>query len=388
MMKKKLSGLVLVIPIVLTLTTVIAVESDVFNIRKYQTMALENSRQGAIDDLEIKARESALEDAEHDAIFQGSPRTRNERYNSEIKRHVNPLKAKLELEYAKRSKDKNEENLKFNVYKATLDILLKEKELDLESKKLDILNEKYKMNEARHREGKITENDLFDSKFMVDTKIIDVDKVKKDLEALNLELKRLLNLNMDNSLIKVEDKLVFEPIKRFNIDEEVDLVIVQNIEDRIDLEQIVKQSIENSLEFYKESENLNIQEKIMEITEKVYDKSFVTYNENKLNLEIAKISVEDLRTSIEVNVRNKYNDLLNQEDKVELALLWEEIQKKKLDAEEFKFEKGMISKEELLGAKESYIEAYYQKYVAICGYNIIKAEFQKSVGNAFELPTR
>jgi len=47
--------------------------------------------------------------------------------------------------------------LKLDVYKAALDKLLVEKELDTEKAKLDILSEKYSMAEARYKEGKITE---------------------------------------------------------------------------------------------------------------------------------------------------------------------------------------------------------------------------------------
>jgi len=64
--------------------------------------------------------------------------------------------------------------LKLDVYKAALDKLLVEKELDTEKAKLDILSEKYSMAEARYKEGKITENDLNDAKYALDAKKIDV----------------------------------------------------------------------------------------------------------------------------------------------------------------------------------------------------------------------
>jgi len=43
------------------------------------------------------------------------------------------------------------------------------------------------------------------------------------------------------------------------------------------------------------------------------------------------------KINLEVEIRNKYNDLLTAKDNVELASKWENIQKKKLENVELKF---------------------------------------------------
>jgi len=77
----------------------------------------------------------------------------------------------------------------------------------------------------------------------------------------------------------------------------------------------------------------------MEITERYYTDSNSIYNENKTNLELAKVELEDAKINLEVEIRNKYNDLLTAKDNVELASKWENIQKKKLENVELKFKK-------------------------------------------------
>jgi len=79
--------------------------------------------------------------------------------------------------------------LKLDVYKAALDKLLVEKELDTEKAKLDILSEKYSMAEARYKEGKITENDLNDAKYALDAKRLMCRELKKVLRQRSLNLK-------------------------------------------------------------------------------------------------------------------------------------------------------------------------------------------------------
>jgi len=68
----------------------------------------------------------------------------------------------------------------------------------------------------------------------------------------------------------------------------------------------------------------------MEITERYYTDSNSIYNENKTNLELAKVELEDAKINLEVEIRNKYNDLLTAKDNVELASKWENIQKRSL----------------------------------------------------------
>lgn len=308
--------------------------------------------------MEIKTKESALEDAKEDAEFLAPAGTKSERYNNDIKKEVSPLEAEANLEYAKRVKEKNIDDLKLDVYKAALDKLLVEKELDTEKAKLDILSEKYSMAEARYKEGKITENDLNDAKYALDAKKIDVQRVEKSLKTAELELKRLLSLELDDKDLKVDEKLTLAKWKDVN------------------LEKVIKDAIEKNIDIYKKAEDLKAKEKIMEITERYYTDSNSIYNENKTNLELAKVELEDAKINLEVEIRNKYNDLLTAKDNVELASKWENIQKKKLENVELKFKNGLVSKEEVLSQKEKYLDAQYQMFSAIRDFNVLKAEFE------------
>lgn len=359
----------------LSVTTAWAVGSGMFlNIEKFQDMALQNSRQSKIDDLQIESKQNELEEAEKNAKFLSSSTTRNQKYNNEIQKKVDPFRAKADLEYAKREKDINEENLKREVYKKALDTLIQEKEVELESEKLKILEEKLKMAETRYNEGKITDNDLYNANFAVSSKTIDLDKAKKNLEISKLELKSLIDVELDDSPIKVEDRLVFEPMK--DIDMDVDMVVLKNAEGFLSIDTVIEEATNKSLEFFKAQKDLEAQEIIMEITENIYEENHPTYKDNMLALEIARLNLENVKTSIQVQVRNKYNDLKTAGENVNLATEWEDIQKTKLEAEELKFEKGMVSQEQLFDAKEAYMQASYDKFSAIYNYNIMKSDFE------------
>lgn len=358
-MKKKVIGLFLTVALLFTFTTALAVGKNlIFNIEGFQKYAVENSRQVVLDDLEIKTMESALEDAIEDADFQLSPGTKSDKLNNGIKKEVAPLEAEANLQYAKMAKEQNVESLKLDVYKAALDKLLVEKELNAEKAKLDILSEKYSMAEVRYREGKVTENDLNDVKYALDTKKIDVQGVEKDLKIVELELKRLLSLDLDDGDLDVEEELKLSSEKNIN------------------LEKVIKEAIETNMDIYRKAENLKAKEKTMEITEKYYKEGNSTYDDNRASLELARIELEDAKISLEVEIRNKYNDLITGKDNVELAVKWQDIQKRKLDNEELKLENGLISKEALLSQKEKFLDAEYQTFAAIHNFDILKAEFE------------
>ena len=91
-MNKKIKVIIPVIALALSLTTVWAVGNEMFlNIEKFQDMALKNSRQSKIDDLQIESKENALEEAEKDAKFLSSSTTRTQKYNNEIQKKLIPL---------------------------------------------------------------------------------------------------------------------------------------------------------------------------------------------------------------------------------------------------------------------------------------------------------
>ena len=77
--------------------------------------AVENSNQPALDDFNIKAMESALQDAKDEAIlgyYGGTPQQVAER---KIVKEVVPFEAEINLEIAKKQKDDNIHQMKSDV---------------------------------------------------------------------------------------------------------------------------------------------------------------------------------------------------------------------------------------------------------------------------------
>lgn len=360
---KRIIHISIVIAIMLSLTTVYAVSDNMeLSVNAIVKMVAENNRQACIDDLEIKAEESAVKKAQNDAKFLGDAYGSTAILSNRVTKLVRPLEAEAKLEAAKMTKKDNLRNSQLTAYKAALDILLAQKELEMEKQKLEILKEKYDIIKTKYDKELITENDLRDTEYGLESKHIDIGKVNEKIRSASLKLKKLLNMPLDDTPFDIKDELKFFAVRKIVIDE------------------VVKEAQECNTGIYQKEENLKAKEKTVELMEGLYKAGDTTYDTNILNLETARMDLEEAKINLEVNIRNKYNDLLNQQDKVELAEKYLTLLEKKLKAAEVKYNTGNISREAFLNEKEKFIDAVYRKYAAIHDYNIAKAEFENMTG--------
>ncbi|KPU27425.1 hypothetical protein TR13x_04970 [Caloranaerobacter sp. TR13] len=361
-MKRIVSIIICILLVGITIVYAIG-DNLIFTVQDAQETAKMNSKQIKIDDLEIKTKQSELEEAKDEAKEKGGRpgRTISQTLDNLIIGKVNPLIAETNLEIARMNKDNNIKELKLNVYKLTQEILLTQKELDIEKQKLIILQEKYEINKAKFTEGNITNNDLFNFEYEIDSKEIKIREIEQNITTLSLELKKLLDLPLDENIIAINDELKAEVLKDF------------------DIESSISKALESNISIYEKSQNVKAKELTLELTSKYYNEGDSRYNEAKYDMESAKVDLEDTKINLEVDIRNKYNELQNLKDQLELAEKYFDLISKNVKIANTKYESGTISKYELLQLKEKMLDATYQKYLAIYNYNIAKQELLNMV---------
>jgi outer membrane protein TolC len=331
-------------------------------IGKAQIIAVENSRQADIDDLDIKLKETELK---HIKEKPNPVRLTTELVTLleyKLAEKVSPMQAELDLEVSKRIKQDNINSLRLDVYKTAMNILLAQKELDTENQKLAIAQEGYEAAKKSYELNLITENDLQTAKYNVDNKKFSVSEARERLVSASFNMRKLLNMPLSDAPIKLEDELVMAK------------------PERVDINKAVQSAIEHDTTVYSKSGTLKIKQAALELTGEYFKEGEKKYDQCKIDADTAAIDVEDARANLEVEVRNKYNDLLNLQDKIELAEKYAVLLEKKLKISQVKYDNGVISKEEYLAEKEKYLDAEYQKYAAIHDYNIAKAEFEYLIG--------
>ena len=322
-------------------------------VAELQEAALNNSRQALIDDVDIKKKEMAVR----------TVRTDTNAMSDSILSVTKPMDVQLELDSAKMTKQDHLNQLKVDVYKAAMNIQLCNKEIELQEYKVTVAQEKLTMAQARFKAATITQDVLDSAQYDVDSSNVDLTNAKEKLNSLYLELKKLLNQPLDTSAITITDELKLAAYKDVNIDT------------------VLNSLYKSETSVVKAEGKLTIAQTAMDIAAKLYVKGNLYYDNCVIDLEEANLDLAAAKTALDVKVKNKYNDLINQLDNVELADKYAELSKKKLANAQTKYDKGTITKETYLAAKTALMDAEYAKLSSIAGFNGTKAEFDNIIGN-------
>jgi|LSQX01.1.fsa_nt_gb hypothetical protein len=316
-----------------------------------------NNKQVRIDDLEIKAKESQLEQAKENAAMAGDTYGPADVLNSRIRKEVKVAEAQADLEVARMTKKDNLEQLLLDIRKVYCEILLAEKELDNEKQKLQFAKERLDIAKTKYLAEMITKNELDSAEYELFSKTIAVESVNDKIIVLDMKLKGLLDLPLGGERLVLTGN------------------IVQDKFVEVDIDKIVSDNLEKGKDVYSAFSKYNAALKTMMLTEELFKPGNITYDRNKVSLEATRRDYESAKGNRETYIRNTYNELLNLKDEVDLAIRYEELQKNKSDTAKVKYEKGQISKDAYLNTIEGYIDAVYNRYYKLHLFNVKNGEF-------------
>lgn len=325
-----------------------------YTLEQLQQIALSNSRQAIADDMDIKKKEMAVRTVRSDS------RSMSDSILSVTK----PLDVVLELDSAKKAKQDNLNQLKVDVYKAVMNIQLCEKEIQLQEQKLANAEEQLNMVKARFKASTITQDDVDSAQYNFDDSKVSLTNTQEKLGTLTLELKKLLNQPLDTKSVKIKGE-----IKKDTFED-------------VDLDFQLNNLYKTETSVYKASGKLDIAKRAMEIAQKLYNKGDLYYDNTALDLEEAEYNFSSAKTALEVKVRNTYNDMVSKLDDLELATKYTALMAKKLDNSKIKYDKGTISKDEYMRAKEALLDAQFAELSSIVGFNGARADFCIAAGIA------
>lgn len=337
------------------------VPRNAISVEEAVEIALKNNRQIIIDDLEIQSREKALAIAKENAAMASDAFGPESILNNRIRKEVRVKEAEANLETARRKKQDNIEKLKLNISSTFNNILLAQKELEKELRKLEIAEEKYEIAKSKYNIRSISEDTLSNIEYEVISRSLSVESAKEKLKSLDIRLKDLTGLDLEGPQLVIEGEITLTGFTEEDIDS------------------LVAESLENDTGVYSAAGRYNAARRTMEITEELLKPDTEIYISNMISLEMARRDYESARRNREVNIRNSYNELLNLQDNIMLALKYEELQKKKLENAKTRYEAGQITREEYLSAEEGCLDAAYSKYRAICDFNIKHENFLNMV---------
>lgn len=341
-------------------TGILAFAEEAVTVFTYQSAletAVKNSRQPALDDYNIKAKESALKQAQEDArkgVTSGTPQEMAERT---IKRDVAPLEAETALEIARREKVDHENQIKADVYQEMLRVLLARDSVELKKEKLALEEEKLNIDKIQFKEGLIAEVDIVNEELALSVGKLELVKLETELKASVLDVKQRLHVDLSD-----ENQIDFNYA--------LDQIGTHYILGFFNLDKAVDKALAENTGVYGKQKALEYARMKLEIAQKYLKSGNDYYDRLEYEAEAAQKALYDAKTNLEISIRKAHNDLLTAYDALELAKKKLDLEKSRLDVLKVKLNAGLISRRDMIDTEINVVSRKVEVLQAVCDFNV------------------
>ncbi|NLM11095.1 MAG: TolC family protein [Clostridiaceae bacterium] len=333
--------------------------------------AVENSIQPELDDYNIKAMESALEEAREEAIkgfYGGTPQEVAER---KIIKEVAPFEAEVNLEIAIRQKADNIKQIKADVYQEMMRVLLAEESIEIKKKRIELLEEKYQIDLKRFQEGLISEADITDQELALSVERLELKNMETALASDILNIKQRLHVDLSE-----DNKIKF--------DYKLQKIGTHYLITSFNLEDAILKAMDGNTLVYQKQKALEAAEMKLEITKQHLKPGHDYYDRKVYEFEKAKKELYDAQTDLEVSIRNAYNELMTASDALDLAYKREELERSRLETLKIRYDAGVISRRDMIDSELGLLAKKQATLEAVCDFNIKNDILRNLIENQVE----
>lgn len=319
--------------------------------------AVKNSIQPALDDFNIKTKESALEKAKEEAIKDYIATTNQQLVEKNITKKVAPLEAETALEVARREKADHERQIKADVYQEMMRVLLAQESVALKKQKFELTEEKLKIDKVQFQEGLISEAEITNEDLALSVDKLDLVKAETQLKSNILDIKQRLHVDLDD-----ENRIVF--------DYALDKVGTHYVLGFFNLDKAIEKAITNDTGIYGKQKALEYAQMKLELTNEYLKPGNSFYDQKEYEVEAAQKALYDAKTNLEVSIRNAHNDLLTALDALELANKKLDLENSRLNVLKTKLNAGIISRRDMIDTEINVVSKKQEVLQAICDFNV------------------
>jgi len=271
-------------------------------------------------------------------------------YNTATK-DVDRTQKNKDIWYYEWQKDEKQKTLKIDVSNTYYQILIKQQQVNIQSRQIDRLLKEYDMKKKQVELGNDVESTLASFNVTIAEARSKLTSLKNDLDKLRMDLNIKMGAEVNQQIILKDESIPAEELKTQNLDQLAqDIIIksksVENISRDIDVANAKKSAAEGS-----------------------------AVNDQEDSIVKLRYDLEDQRTSVEYQVYTDYNALLNLKDDVTIKKLDHESFDKKAKAAKLRYELGLLSyldynkaQEDADSAVWAYQQARLNYYVSLQKY--------------------
>lgn len=255
--------------------------------------------------------------------------------------------------------------------------LKQQKLLEVKDKAVERGAVQYELAKAAYEVGAKSKDDMIIAKTYYDSTLMSRELQLKDYNAALIELKKNINMNLD---------------------EEIQLVEVEaNIKEEYDLAQGIESGFKTRLEMRMATTQSKLYEDLLNaVTESNYSSNDAQYKEVKLLQDKAKIEMNGAKLQVESDIRSSYMTMTSMQKIVEKASELKVSAEETLEIAKVKYEVGygydnallkQLNLEDLSGtiveviaAEENLTNIQEKEIEAINGYNLAKLKYLNDIG--------
>jgi len=339
-----------------------------YNYESALKAAVENSIQPALDDINIKAKESALEKARQEALKGFIGGTKQEIVERKIIKEVAPLEAEAALEVAKRQKIDNENKFRAEVYEEMLNFIMAKKRVENKKERIALVREKYIIDSMQYHEGLISKADIEDEEINLSIENLELEKLETEFKSDILDAKQKLHVDLS------EDAVI-------DFEYELNKIGSQYLINSFNLEKAIEKALAGNTAVYQKQMAVDLAQMKFDITKEYLNPGNDYYDQKEYELESAKKSLYDEKTNLEVKIRNAYNELLTSLDALELAQKRLELEESRLETLNTKKDAGILSRRDLIDTEISVLGRKLAVQEAILNFNINHDKLRNLLGD-------
>lgn len=364
---RKLAFLMVVVMLA-SVTTVLAAEDSVKHaLKDLYALMTAGGTTAALDSLEIRVLEKDKADAVSDSAIIFNVGVYEQGFDNTVKRDIVPLEIDSRISLEKLRQSQAPILRERDLYKAIQSLVLVLEQQKLEVKLLALTREEARTARARYDAGILTEADLKEAEAAVESAVLNLDKLRLSADSAALEVKTLSGADFGDELVQTEKDSVILLDTRFSDTSKADgwIAAAQNADTGV----------------FEKSESLRILDLKLDIARKFIPDTNDRVITMLRDREDARLSLQDAKTAIEANLRNRLNNRLTAADQLELARKDLEMAERRRAQAEQKLKAGLFGRADMVSRERDVLRAMFGIVSATVGLNSQEADLRALAGD-------
>ncbi len=336
--------------LLMTLTTFAnGTKKTPFTLSEAVKIALENGNDMKTALFELKKSELTYQQTKADLLL-------NPSILSELSNQTALLVAQRNYEITRSNQVQVVEEAYYNILKIQRLVALAQENINRSQKQLENVKAKYSL-------GMVAQIDVISAEYELSKAQSDLLNAESNLQIAKMNFNQLLGKDL-NSPADLASELIFNP-------------------SNIDLKESVEYALKHRLEIKKAEDEVVLKTKEVQVNTNDYT-PVISQQLSHIGLQISLVNLENIKNSIQVELKQNYEVLRTAERAVPLQEKSLTRANEYLKIAEARYDAGVITSIELIDARNEAFQAENAYLQAVFDYNVAKSKFYNSLGMSLE----